>query len=369
MSVAAPVRSPVSRASSTAGSSSRARSSRSCSASETRSAASGVGGAPFGAQQQRRSGLGVDAEAPGAFVRRARARRVAAQTTDLSELVEAGAREPAVCADERLALPAELLLDDVPAALGADHLELVDAGDAGVHEGLRQRRRPAGQGLGPVAHPGQVGQPVAEVDRRAVDVACPECVDPSGEHGQHRLVEEREARGGLAPPDGRHPVEDQGEAGEGLVLVLLGEGADPGGRPLGRRGIALHVHGEGALDVERGAVHGSGREVAEQSFGPVHPGQRDLHVTARGPGQAEPERTVGGPLGRALGAQPLVDVLGHRHRRGRVTQPPGGLAERGQVVGAEAVAHRLEPVVDRAPVPPRVSLARLGHQRHDHGSG
>ncbi len=228
---------------------------------------------------------------------------------------------------------------------------------------------PPGESLGPLAHPGQVAELVAEVDRGAVDVARPEGVEAAGEHGQHRLVEAAESARRLAAPHQGHALEDAREAPECLVVELAGQGVQLHRRGRGGTRVAGHVHVHRPGEVQASAVGTPSRQVLQQPVSAAQPCHRHLDVTAGRPGERESHRAVGGLGVRTLGDQALIDVLAHRHRLRAVPGPPRCVGEDVEVVRAEVGAELAESVVGRSPVAARKGVPSRCHRgrrpRHD----
>ena len=139
-----------------------------------------------------------------------------------------------------------------------------------------QRVGPAGQRLGPVPHPGQVGQAVAQVDDGAVDVA--------GPHARRRGRRGRAAsprRGARSRRRSRPGAPRPGPGGSARSTPSVGSpnssarAAHLDRRRLGRHRVGGHVEVDRAAEVGAGTpCTGPARQVAEQPVGPGQPGAR-----------------------------------------------------------------------------------------------
>jgi hypothetical protein len=140
---------------------------------------------------------------------------------------------------EPLARPPRLLQRVRPGAvelhdLGAVHLALAAVGDQ-----LRLRLDPVAQRGGPLPRPAQVEDLLAGLDRGAVGLAGHGRRQLAGGGGDHDLVEQGHARGGLSLQQQRVPPPHPGERPQvGLVEAVADLGRPAEGRARGR-GVAL----------------------------------------------------------------------------------------------------------------------------------
>ena len=245
----------------------------------------------------------------------------AARPVDLAELVEAGPRQPAVHADETGTLLLQLGHHPIPLALGAEELQLVDAGDPREHEGARQGCRPPGQRVRPDPHPGQVSEGLTEMDDRAVDVAAPHRVDPAPDDGDHGLVEGREAAQ-VTRSDGREAGQGEGEAVEVGVVVLGGEQPELKGGCRGAFEVPLEVQVDERPEVVGVAMEPSPRLLGEQAAGGRQPRAEESDVAARAPLLADLERRLGRALELAGSDAAVVDELLDPGRLRNIAEPP-----------------------------------------------
>jgi hypothetical protein len=258
----------------------------------------------------------------------------------------------------------------LPGAGGLQDLGTVHPADPGEQHGRGQPRQPRRGGVHQLPGAAQIGQLVEGGHHVAVDVADPVRLQLPAEHRDQRLVEQREPLGRPALPDPHPALAQQAHRDQGRVGVPSPDVADAAGG--GDDGLVVGVV-KGALHLEQigeVAVLGALGFVGEQPGGPADPARADGLVPAQQEVHGCPDRRRGGLARSALAQVRPVGLPARSDRLVDQAEPPGGVTEGGEVVGAEGGvgAHPQERLTGvRPPVLP-VGPTRRGQGGRD-GAG
>jgi hypothetical protein len=196
---------------------------------------------PLGEPQQRQAGLRLPAPPAGLAVGLLGLGELAAQPVELALPVEGAARRRvAGRLGEPLAGPPRLVHGVRPGAvelhdLGAVHLALPAVGDQ-----VRLGRDPVAQRGGPLLRPAQVEDLLAQLDGGAVGLAGDHRRQLAGGGGDHDLVEQGHARGGLAQHEQGLAPPEPGERRQVGLAEAVADLGRPGEHRARGRGVTLH---------------------------------------------------------------------------------------------------------------------------------
>jgi len=270
---------------------------------------------------------------------------------------------------EPLAGPPDLLHRIRPGAPQLHHLGPVHQALPAEGHQVRLRRTPVAQRRRPLLCAAQIKQLLAGLDHGAVDAPDHDRRHLAGLDGDHRLVQQRHALGGLPQPQQRLASASPGKRGQVAVAEAV---ADLGGQPEGGvrgRGVALGKALQRQRYEQIPLLHAVQLAVVQQPPGPGKPAATAGQLAPVQQAEGQPERAPGGTL-RAAQPQPLP----MRARQDLVavgipTHQVGGLGQqlqilrgkRGLPVGRRQLVEGIRPRLPLQGGPAPIQCVSRGH--------